>query len=83
MGHHGGLRGYLAVRSVEAQIVIGCHGHPQCALVAEHTVLQQVKSIILLLIACKLTFKYDQMRVESKIPKNYKQNAIRKTIYLI
>ena len=27
--------------------------------------------IILLLIARKLTFKYDQMRVTSKIPKNY------------
>ena len=35
-------------------------------------------------IACKLTFEYDQMRVTSKIPKNYKQNAIRKkTIYII
>ena len=26
---------------------------------------------------------YDQMRVSSKIPKNYKQNAIGKTIYII
>ena len=39
--------------------------------------------IIIMLIAHKLTFKYDQMRVTSKIPKNYKQNAIRKTIYTI
>ena len=29
--------------------------------------------ILLLLIARKLTFEYDQMRVTSKIPKNYKQ----------
>ena len=29
--------------------------------------------IIILLIARKLTFEYDQMRVTSKIPKNYKQ----------
>ena len=29
--------------------------------------------ILLLLIARKLTFEYDQMRVISKIPKNYKQ----------
>ena len=39
--------------------------------------------IILSLIVCKLTFEYDQMRVTSKIPKNYKQNAIGKTIYII
>ena len=29
--------------------------------------------LLLLLIARKLTFEYDQMRVTSKIPKNYKQ----------
>ena len=29
--------------------------------------------ILLLLIARKLTFEYDQMRVTSRIPKNYKQ----------
>ena len=37
---------------------------------------------ILLLIARKLTFEYDQMRVTSKIPKNYKQKQ-KKTIYII
>ena len=37
--------------------------------------------IILLLIARKLTLEYDQMRVTSRIPKNYKKNVIRKTIY--
>ena len=39
--------------------------------------------LLLLLIARKLTFEYDQMRVSSKIPNNYKQNAIGKTIYII
>ena len=39
--------------------------------------------LLLLLIACKLTFEYDQIRVTSKIPKNYKRNAIGKTIYII
>ena len=39
--------------------------------------------LLLLLIARKLKFEYDQMRVTSKIPKNYKQNAIGKTIYII
>ena len=29
--------------------------------------------LLLLLTARKLTFEYDQMRVTSKIPKNYKQ----------
>ena len=29
--------------------------------------------LLLLLIARKLTFEYDQMRVTSRIPKNYKQ----------
>ena len=29
--------------------------------------------LLLLLIERKLTFEYDQMRVTSKIPKNYKQ----------
>ena len=37
-----------------------------------------VTIITILLIARKLTFKYDQMGVTAKIPKNYK-NAIRKT----
>ena len=39
--------------------------------------------IILSLKARKLTFEYDQMRVTSKIPENYKQNALRKTIYIM
>ena len=39
--------------------------------------------LIILLIARKLTLEYDQMRVTSKIPKNYKQNAVGKTIYII
>ena len=38
--------------------------------------------LLLLLIARKLTFEYDQMRVTSKIPKNYKQNAIEKKNYI-
>ena len=39
--------------------------------------------IILLLTVHKLTFESHQMHVTSKIPKNYKQNAIRKTVYII
>ena len=39
--------------------------------------------VIISLIARKLTFEYGQMRVTSKIPDNYEQNAIRKTIYIM
>ena len=38
--------------------------------------------IILLLIVRKLTFKYDQMRITSKIPKTINKSN-KKTIYII